>query len=172
MGEKVRQMMRSQLKNARKKEALPGAQVDYYFYPAPCVSHDLSLSLVDLYPLFVCILCEFMRKNNRSKGIKFQLRCNVFLKKFALETNKIVKVDIWFPANTQTVLNSSSLLDHLNHALQDIEQHFDPFVERCLGWVVKRVSQFCLMVNVFKLFTCGCKKSTLPECLRARCSYI
>ena len=44
--------------------------------------------------------------------------------------------------------------------LRDVEAHFDSFVERGLGWVVKKVLQFCLTVNSFKLFKGGCKKGS------------
>ena len=51
--------------------------------------------------------------------------------------------------------------------LRDVEARFDSFVERGSGWVVKKVLQFCLTVNSFKLFKGGCKKgSLLPGRLR------
>ena len=76
------------------RQALQGAQVDYYFYPSSHVSHDLSFSLVNLYVSFVCVLCVFMAKSRRLKGMKFQLKANIFLEKFAFETNKMVQVDV------------------------------------------------------------------------------
>ena len=72
------------------RQVLQGAQVDYYFYPSSCVSRDLSVSLVDLYMSFVHVLCTFMLKSRQLKGMKFQLKANVFLEKFAFETNKMV----------------------------------------------------------------------------------
>ena len=147
--------------------------MDYYFYPSSHVSRDLSLSLIDLYVSFVRVLRDFMTKSGRSKGMKFQLKANVFLEKFAFETNKMVQVDVWFPADTYSVLSPRALTDRLNSALRDVEARFDSFVERGSGWVVKKVLQFCLTVNSFKLFKGGCKKgSSLPGRLRTSRSCI
>ena len=88
------------------REALQGAQVDYYFYPSSHVSHDFSVSLVDLYTSFVHVLCVFMAKSGQLKGMKFQLKANIFLEKFAL-----VQVDVWFPANTYSVISPGVLID-------------------------------------------------------------
>ena len=155
------------------RQALQGAQVDYYFYPSSHVSHDLSLTLVNLYMSLEHVLCAFMVKSRQSKGMKFQLKANVFLEKFAFETNKMVQVDVWFPANTYSVLSPVVLIDQLNSVLWDVETHFDSFVERGSEWVVKKVLQFCFTVNSFKLFKGGCKKgSFLPGRLRTMQSYI
>ena len=91
-----------------------------------------------------------------------------FSKSLLLKQTKWSRWTFGFQLTLRLFLSSSSLLEHLNRALWDIEQHFDSFVERGSGCIVKRVSQFCFTVNSFKLFTDGCKKSTLPECLRAR----
>ena len=57
--------------------------------------------------------------------------------------------------------------------LWDVEACFDSFFERGSGWVVKKVLQFCLTVNSFKLFKGGCKKvSFLPGRLRTMRSCI
>ena len=155
------------------KQALQGAQVDYYFYPSSRVSRDFSVSLVNLYVSFVCVLCAFMVKSGRSKGMKFQLKANVFLENFAFEMNKMVQVDMWFPTGTYSVLSPGVLIDRLNSVLRDVEARFDSFVERGSGWVVKKVLQFCLTVNSFKLFKGGCKKgSFLPGRLRTMQSCI
>ena len=111
------------------RRALRGAQVDYYFYPSSHVSCDLSLSLVDSYVSFVHVLHAFMMKSSRSKGMKFQLKANIFLEKFAFETNKMVQVDVWFPADTYSILSPGALSDRLNSALRDVEARFDSFVE-------------------------------------------
>ena len=131
------------------------------------MSHDLSISLVNLYVSFVHVLLAFMVKSERSKGMKFQLKANVLLEKFAFEMNKMVQVDVWFPTDTYSVISPGVLIDQLNGALHDVEAHFDSFVERGSGWVMKKVLQFCLTVNYFKLFKGGCKKgSFLPRRLR------
>ena len=95
------------------RQALQGAQVDYYYYPSSRVSRDLSVSLVDLYASFVVcfFLCFSWRKSGRSKGMKFQLKANVFLEKFAYETNKMVGVDMCFPADTYSVISPGVLID-------------------------------------------------------------
>ena len=93
------------------REALQGTQVDYYFYPSSRVSHDFSVSLVDLYTSFVHVLCAFMAKSRQLKGMKFQLKANVFLEKFVFETNKMVQVDVWFPADTYSVISPGVLID-------------------------------------------------------------
>ena len=51
------------------RQALQGAQVDYYFYPSSCVSRDLSVSLVDLYMgvFCTCFIC-FHGKERTVKG--------------------------------------------------------------------------------------------------------
>lgn len=155
---------------SRAKRALRGAQIDYYFTPSFRVSRDLYLSLIDLHPTFLKVLTVYLKRGRPSQGIKFQLRCNVFLEKFAFEANKMARLDVWFPADTKTVLSANTLQKQLNGALRDIEQRFDAFVERGSGWVVKKVLQFCLTVNRFKLFQGGCKKSSLPGCLsKKRC---
>ena len=131
------------------------------------VKDTLNDCLVDLYVSFVHVLHAFMAKSGPSKGMKFQLKANVFLEKFAFETNKMVQVDVWFPADTYSVLSPGILIDQLNSALRDVEACFDSFVERGSGCVVKKVLQFCLTVNSFKLFKGGCKKgSFLPGRLR------
>ena len=142
------------------RQALQGVQVDYFFYPSSRVSCDLSISLVNLYVSFVRVLCAFMAKSGWSKGMKFQLKANIFLEKFALEMNKMFQVDVWFPTDTYSVLSPGVLVDRLNSALRDVEPRFDSFVERGSGWVVKKVLQFCLTVNSFKLFKGGCKKGS------------
>ena len=131
-----------------------------FFYPSSHVSRDLFVSLVNLYVSFVHVLCAFMAKSGRLKGMKFQLKANIFLEKFVFEMNKMVQVNMCFLADTYSVISHSVSIDQLNSALRDVEAHSDYFVERRLGWAVKKVSQFCLTVNSFKLFKGGCKKGS------------
>ena len=70
-------MMRRRVSHSS-RQVLQGAQVDYYFYPSSHVSRDLSVSLFDLYASFVRVLRAFMAKSGRSKGMKFQLKVNIF----------------------------------------------------------------------------------------------
>ena len=103
------------------RQALQGVQVDYYLYPSSRVSRNLSVNLVNLYMFFLCVLRAFMAKSGRSKGMKFQLKANVFLEKFAFEMNKLVQVDMWFPADTYSVISPGVLIDQLNSVLWDVE---------------------------------------------------
>ena len=80
-----------------------------------------------------------MKRGRPGQGIKFQLHCNVFLEKYAFEAKKMVQMDVWLPADTKTVLSLNALEKQLNSTLHDIEQHFDAFVEKGLGWVVKKI---------------------------------
>ena len=148
----------------RVKRALRGGQTEYYFKPPFHVSRDLYLSLTDLHPVFLNVLVSYFKRGRPSEDIKFQLRSNVLLEKYAFDVNKMVKFDVWFPADTKTVLSASVLQEQLDEVLRDIEQHFDAFVERGSGWVVKKILRFCLTVNCFKLFQGGCHKS-MPGCL-------
>ena len=84
------------------------------------------------------------------------------------EENKMVSLDIWFPADTKTVLNLGMLKRQLNVAYREVEKHFDAFVEGCLGWVMKRVICFSLFLNRFKLFKGGCDELPLSATLRKR----
>ena len=148
--------------------ALRGSQLDYYVTPPARVAKDLYLCLTSLRPNFVKLLLRFFKKAGRGYGLKFQLRCNCFLEKFVFETNKEISLDVWFPADTYTVLNLGILKRQLDAAYRDIEKRFDAFVGVGSGWVMKRVLKFCLSVNRFKIFQGGCSKSTMPGSLRKR----
>ena len=154
------------------KRALGGSQVEYYVVPPPHVSRDLYLSLVHLYRPFQRILSTFFKKGGPGKGIKFQLRCNALLEKFVFEKNKMVSLDVWFPANSKTVLNLGMLKRQLNSAYLEVEKRFDAFVEGGSGWVMKRVLHFSLCLNRYKLFRGGCPKVSLPASLRKRRCYL
>ena len=38
-----------------------------------------------------------------AKGVKFQLRCKVLLEKFSFENDRVITIDVWFPAETRTL---------------------------------------------------------------------
>ena len=63
-------------------------QVDYYFYPSSHVLRDLSVSLVDLYVSFVCVVRAFMAKSGWPKGMKFQLKANFFWRSLHLRRTR------------------------------------------------------------------------------------
>ena len=134
------------------ERALRGSQVEYNIVPPSCISRDLYLSLVDLYHCFIRILSSFFMKGSPGQGLKFQLLCNVLLEKYVFEKNKMVSLDVWFLADTKTILNLGMLRRQLNEAYREVEKHFDAFVEGGLGWVMKKVLSFSLCLNRFKLF--------------------
>ena len=78
------------------------------------------------------------------------------------EKNKIVSLDVWFLADTKTILNLGMLKRQLNVAYREVEKRFDAFVEGGLGWVMKRVIHFSLFLNRFNLFKGGCDQLPLP----------
>ena len=80
----------------------------------------------------------------------------------------MVSLDIWFPADTKTVLNLGMLKRQLNVAYHEVEKRFDAFVEGGSGWVMKTVLHFSLFLNRFKLFKGGCDELPLPATLRKR----
>ena len=103
------------------KRALRGSQVEYSIVPPSRISCDLYLSLVDLYRCFVCLLSSFFRKGSPGQGLKFQLHCNALLEKYVFEKNKMVSMDVWFPADTKSVLNLGMLRRQLNEAYREVE---------------------------------------------------
>ena len=125
------------------KRALDSSQVEYYVVPLSCISRDLYLSL-------------------------YQLCCNALLEKFFFEKNKMVSLDIWFPVDMKNISNSGMLKRQLNVAHHKVEKHFDAFVERGLGWVMKRVIVF-LCFSIGSSFSKGVAMSfLLPVTLRKR----
>ena len=84
------------------------------------------------------------------------------------EKNKMISLDVWFPADTKTVLNLGKLKRQLNAAYHEVEKHFDAFIEGGSGWVMKGVICFSLFLNRFKLFKGGCDVLPLPATLRKR----
>ena len=164
----VRQLYVLGMSRTTVKAALRGSQLDYYVTPSSRVAKDLYLCLASLRSKFTKLLLRFFKKAGRGYGLKFQLRANCLLQKFVFERNKEITLDVWFPADTYTVLNVGILKRQLDSAYGDIEKRFDAFVEVGSGWVMKRVLVFCLTVNRFRIFQGGCSKSTMPESLRKR----
>ena len=58
------------------------------------------------------------------------------LEKFSFENNKIMKIDVWFPSNTYTVLDSINIRKKINTAIRDIYKRYDSFVQRGSAWVL------------------------------------
>ena len=103
----------------------------------------ISVSLIYFLILFDC--CKKLnKKQKRGYAFKFQIRLKAFLEKFSFENNKLMKIDVWFPSNTYTVLDSVNIRKKINTAIRDIYKRYDRFVQRGSGWVLKKVSQaFC-----------------------------
>ena len=47
-------------------------------------------------------------------------------------------------------------------------QHYDSFVERRSGWVLKKVLQFSITIMKYKLFQGGCLSTLLPPSLQSK----
>ena len=63
-----------------------------------------------------------------------------------------MKIDVWFPSNTYTVLDSINIRKKINTAIRDIHKRYDSFVQRRSDWVLKKVSKFSVSIMKFKLF--------------------
>ena len=88
-----------------------------------------------------------------------------FLENFSFENNKQINIDVWFPSNTYSILELSGACKKIKMALRDIFQHYDSFVERGSGWVLKKVLQFSITIMKYKLFQGGCLSTLLPPSL-------
>ena len=80
-----------------------------------------------------------------------------------------MKIDVCFPSNTYTVLDSINIRKKINTAIRDIYKRSDSFVQRVSGWVLKKVSKFSVSIMKFKLFQGGCLFTLLPRELRKKC---
>ena len=115
------------------------------------------------------MLQEIEKKQKRGYAFKFQQRLKAFLEKFSFENNKSIKIDVWFPSNTYTVLDSIHIRKKINTAIRDIYKRYDSFVQRGSGWVLKKVSKFSVSIMKFKLFQGGCLSALLPRELHKKC---
>ena len=80
-----------------------------------------------------------------------------------------MKIDVWFPSNTYTVLDSINIRKKINTAIRDIYKRYDSFVQRGSGWVLKKVFKFSVSIMKFKLFQVGCLSTLLPRELCKKC---
>ena len=99
----------------------------------------ISVSL-NLFLTFVQLLQEIKKKQKRGYAFKFQICLKAFLEKFSFENNILMKIDVWFPSNTYTVLDSVNIRKKINTAIRDIYKRYDSFVQRGSSWVLKKVS--------------------------------
>ena len=120
----------------RQKKALNGSHLEVLLAPQCSTEHDFDLSISNLFLTFVQLLQEIKKKRKRGYAFKFQICLKVFLVKFSFENNKLMKIDVWFPSNTYTVLDSINIRKKINTAIRDIYKRYDSFVQRGSGWVL------------------------------------
>ena len=102
----------------RQKKALNGSHLEVFVTPQCSTEHDFDLSISNLFLTFVQLLQEIKKKQKkRVYAFKFQICLKAFLEKFSFENNKLMKIDVWFPSNTYTVLDSRK---KINTAIRDI----------------------------------------------------
>ena len=147
----------------RQKKALNGSHLEVFLAPQCSTEHDFDLSISNLFLTFVRLLQEIKKKQKRGYAFKFQICLKAFLEKFSFENNKLMKIDVWFPNNTYTVLDSINIRKKINTAIRDIYKRYDSFVQRGSGWVLKKVSKFSVSIMKFKLFQGGCLSTLLPR---------
>ena len=115
------------------KKALNGSHLEVFLAPQHSIEHDFDLSISNLFLTFVQLLQEIKKKRKRGYVSKFQIRLKAFLEKFSFENNKSIKIDVWFPSNTYTVLDSIHIRKKINTAIRDIYKRYDSFVQRGSG---------------------------------------
>ena len=101
------------------------------------------------------MLQKIKKKQKRGYAFKFQIHLKAFLEKISFENNKLMKIDVWFPSNIYTVLDSVNIRKKINTAIRDIYKRYDSFVQSGSGWVLKKVSKFSESIMKFKLFQGG-----------------
>ena len=151
------------------KKALNGSHLEVFLVLQHGTEHDFDLSISNLFLTFVRLLQEIKKKQKRGYAFKFQIRLKAFLEKFSFENNKSIKIDVWFPSNTYTVLDSIHIRKKINTAIRDIYKRYDSFVQRGSGWVLKKVFKFSVSIMKFKLFQGGCLSALLPRELHKKC---
>ena len=150
------------------KKALNGSHLEVFLALQHNTEHDFDLSISNVFLTFVQLLQEIKKKQKRGYASKFQIRLKAFLEKFSFENNKLIKIEVWFPSNTYTVLDSIHIRKKINTAIRDIYKRYDSFVQRGSGWVLKKVSKFSVSIMKFKLFQGGCLSALLPRELRKK----
>ena len=152
----------------RQKKALNGSHLEVFLAPQCSTEHDFDLSISNLFLMSVRLLQEIKKKQKRGYAFKFQIHLKAILEKISFENNKLMKIDVWFPSNTYTVLDSVNIRKKINTAIRDIYKRYDGFVQRGSGWVLKKVSKFSVSIMKFKLFQGGCLSTCYhnQECLK------
>ena len=147
----------------RQKKALSGSHLEVFLAPQHSTEHDFDLSISNLFFTFVQFLQEIKKKQKRGYAFKFQICLKAFLEKFSFENNKLMKIDVWFPSNTYTVLDSINIRKKINTGIRDIYKRYYSFVQRGSGWVLKKVSKFSVSIMKFKLYQGGCLSTLLSR---------
>ena len=147
----------------RQKKALNGSHLEVFLTPQHSTEHDFDLSISNLFLSFVQLLREIKKKQKRGYAFKFQICLKALLEKFSFENNKLMKINVWFPSITYTVLDSINIRKKINTAIRVIYKRYDSFVQRGSGWVLKKVSEFSVSIMKFKLLQGGCLSTILPR---------
>ena len=109
----------------RQKKALNGSHLEVFLALQRSTEHDCDLSISNLFLTFVQLLQEIKKKQKRGYAFKFQIHLEAFLEKISFENNKLMKIDVWFPSNTYTVLESVNIRKKINTAIRDIYKRYD-----------------------------------------------
>ena len=150
-----------------KRSALENSQREYLLSPSALVRKDLALSVQNVLPALWGILHRaFKSIRKQAKGVKFQLRCKVLSEKYSFENDRVITIDVWFPAETCTLSVLSQAFSVLKKSVQDMLGKFDAFVHQGSGWVIKEVKVFSLNLNEFTLFSGGRGCPSLPLHIR------
>ena len=120
----------------RQKKALNGSHLEVFLALQCSTQHDFDLSISNLFLTFVQLLQEIKKKQKRGYAFKFQIHLKAFLETVSFENNKLMKIDVWFPSNTYTVLDSVNIRKKINMVIRDIYKRYDSFVQRGSGWVL------------------------------------
>ena len=155
--------------NMRQKKAANGSHLEVFLSPQRSTEHDFDLNISNLFLTFVRLLQDIRKKQKRGYAFKFQIHLKAFLEKFSFENNKLIKIDVWFPSNTYTVLDSANLRKEINLAIRDIYKRYDSFVQRGSRLVLKKVDKFSVSIVKYKLFQGGCLSALLPKELHNKC---
>ena len=152
----------------KRRAALKGSHVDYYFVPDRKIRRDLDLSISQVHPALYKFLKRELRAVRRGLGLRLQLRIQLDLEKFSYENEKVIRVSVWFPSDSKSVMTLPQLHKQLQSMIQESYGRYDAFVERGSGWILKSVKQLSLSVTKYKLFRGGCVGVRLPHSLRRR----
>ena len=104
----------------RQKKALDGSHLEVFLAPQCSTEYDFDLSISNLFLTFVQLLQEIKKKQKIGYAFKFQRHLKAYLEKFSFENNKLIKIAVWFPSNTYTVLDSVNIRKKINIAIGDI----------------------------------------------------